>query len=119
MSRPFETPKAEIWTIDDILKKALRGELKVPVFQRNFVWKPKDILYLFDSLYRGYPVGSLLVWVHPQPLDGRSRSLAPCPLPLRPVNPSSWLMGSSASRPSWRRSWAAGSRIPSFVCISI
>lgn len=38
------------------------GKLKVPSFQRNFIWGKKEMLDLFDSLKKGYPIGSLLFW---------------------------------------------------------
>jgi hypothetical protein len=41
----------------------VRGdELLLPSIQRSFVWDPKRIAHLFDSLMRGYPIGTLLVW---------------------------------------------------------
>ena len=36
-------------------------ELKLPPIQRGFVWKPKQIVDLWDSLLRGMPIGSLMV----------------------------------------------------------
>lgn len=38
------------------------GELVLPDFQRDFVWKEDQIRLLFDSIMRGYPFGSLLFW---------------------------------------------------------
>ena len=37
--------------------------LKLPEFQRGYVWKRSQVRNLFDSLYRGHPVGSLLTWL--------------------------------------------------------
>lgn len=53
------------WDIPKIVSQAMSGKLRVPTFQRSFVWDPKDVLSLFDSLYRGFPVGTLLVWQQP------------------------------------------------------
>ena len=36
--------------------------LALPAFQRGFVWKRPQVKSLMNSLYRGYPVGSLLTW---------------------------------------------------------
>lgn len=36
--------------------------LALPAFQRGFVWKRPQVKNLMNSLYRGYPVGSLLTW---------------------------------------------------------
>ena len=38
----------------------LKGEIRIPAFQRGFVWDDERIIYLIDSLYKGYPVGSLI-----------------------------------------------------------
>ncbi len=34
----------------------------LPAIQREFVWKPVQIVQLFDSLMRGYPISSFLFW---------------------------------------------------------
>ncbi|MBL8622238.1 MAG: DUF262 domain-containing protein [Myxococcales bacterium] len=48
------------------VKKALdsihRHEFVLPAIQREFVWDQDQICRLFDSLMRGYPVGSFLFW---------------------------------------------------------
>ena len=38
------------------------GSLALPAFQRGFVWKRPQVKNLMNSLYSGYPVGSLLTW---------------------------------------------------------
>lgn len=38
------------------------GKLLLPEIQRGYVWKAPQVRNLFDSLYRGYPSGQLLVW---------------------------------------------------------
>ncbi|MGV9420382.1 GmrSD restriction endonuclease domain-containing protein [Streptomyces sp. NPDC003674] len=40
----------------------LQGKVVIPSIQRDFVWMRPDVRDLFDSLYRGYPVGALLLW---------------------------------------------------------
>lgn len=44
--------------IEDIVK----GLIQVPEFQRDFVWDYTDKKDLFDSIKRGYPIGSILFW---------------------------------------------------------
>ena len=46
----------------DLLKRAKEGRLRVPRFQREFVWKRQDIAALFDSIARQYPIGTLFLW---------------------------------------------------------
>ena len=38
------------------------GEIGLPDIQRPFVWDTVKVRDLFDSMYRGYPVGHLLFW---------------------------------------------------------
>ncbi len=38
------------------------GTIGLPDIQRPFVWKNGKVRDLFDSMYRGYPVGYLLLW---------------------------------------------------------
>lgn len=38
------------------------GKLLLPELQRRYVWRPQQVRDFFDSLYRGYPSGQLLVW---------------------------------------------------------
>jgi hypothetical protein len=45
-----------------LLSDVERGNIKIPVFQRQFIWTDEQIISLLDSIYRGFPVGSLLLW---------------------------------------------------------
>lgn len=38
------------------------GKIGLPELQRPFVWPNTNVRNLFDSLYRGYPAGYLLLW---------------------------------------------------------
>lgn len=48
--------------ISTILDKIDEGSISLPVFQRGYVWNRRQVRDLFTSLYKQYPVGSLLVW---------------------------------------------------------
>jgi len=54
--------KPEVVFLEDLVEQINTGRLRVPRFQRDFVWKPSDMLHLFDSIRKGYPIGSLLIW---------------------------------------------------------
>jgi hypothetical protein len=51
-------------TIVSALQK-LNKEYFLPTLQREFVWDSKRICKLFDSLMRGYPISSFLLWKVP------------------------------------------------------
>lgn len=45
-----------------LLADVAKGNIKIPVFQREYVWQDEQIMSLLDSIYQGFPVGSLLLW---------------------------------------------------------
>jgi hypothetical protein len=49
-------------TVREIVGMIERGELRLPEMQRQYVWRAPRVRDLLDSLYRGYPSGSILVW---------------------------------------------------------
>ncbi|MFC0248263.1 MULTISPECIES: DUF262 domain-containing protein [Citricoccus] len=49
-------------SIADALLQILDRKLILPAIQREYVWKPSQIIRLFDSIMRGYPVGNFLSW---------------------------------------------------------
>jgi uncharacterized protein with ParB-like and HNH nuclease domain len=51
--------------IGELIRMLEGKKLLIPPFQREFVWEPEDVLTLWDSLYRFYPIGSLLCWESP------------------------------------------------------
>jgi hypothetical protein len=57
--------------IAELIGDIEKGRLILPEFQRGYVWKAKAVREFLDSLYRGYPTGSFLIWRTPDP--GRIR----------------------------------------------
>lgn len=49
-------------TIASTLRKIQEGALVLPAIQREFVWEDQQVERLFDSVLRGYPIGSFLAW---------------------------------------------------------
>lgn len=49
-------------SIKSIIDDIVEGKLIIPALQRNFVWPDYKITDLFDSLLRGYPIGTFLFW---------------------------------------------------------
>jgi hypothetical protein len=64
------SPKASSFEIGDLIELAQRGQLRIPSFQRGFRWKNSDRVALFDSIERGYPIGTLLLWKRYDKVDG-------------------------------------------------
>ena len=49
-------------TLRTLMDDIAMGEIGLPDIQRPFVWKNVKVRQLFDSMYRGYPIGYLLFW---------------------------------------------------------
>lgn len=58
---------ATTFTVQDLVTRAWRGDIRIPHFQRAFRWKRTDAERLFDSIVKNYPIGSLLLWARPGP----------------------------------------------------
>ena len=51
--------------IETLLAWVKSGEIAIPEIQRPFVWDASKVRDLLDSLYKGYPVGYIIVWKNP------------------------------------------------------
>src|SRR5579871_1667158 len=67
-------------SIREILEQVGRGQVRIPAFQRGFVWEPDRVAYLMDSIYKRFPFGSLLFWRTRAQLKS-DRKLGPFDLP--------------------------------------
>jgi len=57
--------------LSNILADIKEGSLSVPDLQRPFVWDKSKIRDLLDSMFKGYPIGYLMLW---EPLDTHEKS---------------------------------------------
>lgn len=46
----------------EIYSKVEDGKYGIPAFQRDFIWKESAIVAFFDSIWRGYPIGAVILW---------------------------------------------------------
>lgn len=53
-------------SLEQILSYIKSGEIAIPEIQRPFVWKPRQVRDLIDSLYMGYPTGYLIISQSPE-----------------------------------------------------
>lgn len=66
---PETMSSATTYDVETLVKMAWQGRIRVPHFQRDFRWRWEDVRRLFDSIVRGYPVGSLLLWSRRAPAE--------------------------------------------------
>lgn len=53
------------YTVDTLLASIKSGNIAIPEMQRPFVWDGSKVRDLIDSLYKGFPVGYIIVWQNP------------------------------------------------------
>jgi hypothetical protein len=70
MDAPAGRPESETYSIQDLVALVLRGEVRIPAFQGELRWTPDDVLDLLDSVHRGFPIGTLLLWKRPAEAAG-------------------------------------------------
>ncbi len=54
--------KDTTFSVSLLVESIGRGEVALPDIQRPFVWNAVKVRDLFDSMYKGFPVGYLLFW---------------------------------------------------------
>ena len=54
--------KPDSLAITTYMENLRRGQYQIPTFQREVVWERDRVKRLWDSIYRFYPLGSILVW---------------------------------------------------------
>lgn len=69
--------------VQDLVSMYRREELQLPELQRRYVWRATRVRDLLDSLYRGYPSGSILVWETDDPVPTRASAIQQERTPFR------------------------------------
>lgn len=80
-SLPVASAKPDIVAVNDLLDMVVSGEYRIPRFQRPYVWTPDDMLQLFDSVVKSYPIGSLLIWQTERSDISSLDEVGPIPIP--------------------------------------
>lgn len=54
------------YAVETLLTNIKTGDIAIPEMQRPFVWDASKVRDLMDSLYKGFPVGYIIVWQNPK-----------------------------------------------------
>jgi Protein of unknown function DUF262 len=73
--------------VKQLIEDYRSGRIVIPEFQRDYVWRKSKAPKLVDSLYRGFPISSLLLWQSSE--ETRSRRVDPRPKRASAMN---WLI---------------------------
>ncbi|PAU39099.1 hypothetical protein CKF94_06835 [Vibrio coralliilyticus] len=49
-------------TIKKLIERISSGDIRIPAFQRNYVWEPDQVAFLLDSIYKEFPIGTIILW---------------------------------------------------------
>ena len=58
----FEQPKPDSKKYIELILEIQKGIIKIPKFQREFVWSIDKTVKLLDSILKGYPIGTFILW---------------------------------------------------------
>lgn len=58
----LEQPKPDSKKYADLINEIQKGIIKIPKFQRDFVWTIDKTAKLLDSILKGYPIGTFILW---------------------------------------------------------
>src|SRR5688572_28074354 len=70
-------------TDGNLVEMIKNGELSLPEMQRRYVWPETRVRDLLDSLYRGYPSGTILVWETDQEMPTRELAVSQTANPFK------------------------------------
>ena len=66
----FEQPKPDSKKYSDLINEIKKGVIKIPKFQRDFVWPIDKSAKLLDSILKGYPIGTFILWQTDERING-------------------------------------------------
>ncbi|QLE39798.1 DUF262 domain-containing protein [Nostoc sp. C052] len=58
----MKLPEPQTKTFSTLVGEIENGQIKIPQFQREFVWTMQKSAALIDSIIKGYPIGTFIFW---------------------------------------------------------
>lgn len=58
----MKLPEPQSRTFSNLVGDIEKGQIKIPQFQRDFVWEIAKSVHLIDSIIKGYPIGTFIFW---------------------------------------------------------
>jgi hypothetical protein len=69
----ISSPQPSVLHLVTLFRQITGGEIRIPAFQRGFVWEEKQMIELLESVAEGFPIGSILLWS----VDSQMLKIAP------------------------------------------
>lgn len=87
MEEGLNQPKPRPEKYAHLLADIERGFIKIPKFQRDFIWNIQQTAKLLDSIIKGYPIGTFILWKTRERL-GNIKEIGGVDLPATPSGDS-------------------------------
>ncbi|MDA3892605.1 MAG: DUF262 domain-containing protein [Salinivirgaceae bacterium] len=58
------------WNLKKLINELESGHIKIPKFQRDYIWEKTKVVKLLNSIYHQYPIGSFFFWIAPPEYSG-------------------------------------------------
>jgi hypothetical protein len=72
------------WTLAKFFEKLENGDMRIPRFQRDFVWERTKVVKLLNSIYSQYPIGTFFLWEADSSMDILCRGSSEFGFPDKP-----------------------------------
>lgn len=72
------------WTLPRIFQELENGNMRIPRFQRAYVWERSKIVSLLNSIYHQYPIGTFFLWDTDTQMEGFCRDITEFGFPKKP-----------------------------------
>lgn len=69
------------WTIEKLVAELESGHIKIPRFQRDYIWEKTKVTALLNSIYLKYPIGTFFLWIAPNKYNEFIREVEDLNLP--------------------------------------
>lgn len=73
------------WNLNLVFQELERGNMRIPRFQRSYVWERAKIVKLLNSIYHEFPIGSFFLWETDTEMEGFCRDITEFGFPAKPA----------------------------------
>ena len=72
------------WNLSRVFQELEQGNMRIPRFQRSYVWERAKIVKLLNSIYHEFPIGSFFLWEADTAMEGFCRDITEFGFPSKP-----------------------------------
>lgn len=73
------------WNLNLVFHELEQGNMRIPRFQRSYVWERAKIVKLLNSIYHEFPIGSFFLWEADTEMEGFCRDITEFGFPAKPA----------------------------------